>query len=405
MIRAHTSIKGSENTGLYKSAVELTHASFFSGVGGLDRGLEQAGWKTVSFSEILPYASAVLSERWPDIPNLGDIVELVEDQTKGLDYEYAAWHEATLWSGGFPCQDLSRAGKRAGLRDEEGNLTRSGLAIAFLNLVERWRPPVILLENVPGLLTSNAGRDFGSLVYRLGQLRYGWAFRIFDSQFFGVPQRRRRVFICAFHLDADFGADSAAQVLSIGTRCDRHPKKSTQAGSDLAFGLGGSPDLAGSLTNRYYKGINTTLDDGAIAISPTPNASGVRTADGLARWLDGMPNVAATLNSGGNDGGFRTEPGEHLIPFVEKSRTNKEGFPETWDTGIPMNNLNAFDGTDIRATAAIVGSDIEDDPLLPVGIDSVRYRACGNGVVSQVAYWVGKRIADTVCQNTSDVLA
>jgi DNA-cytosine methyltransferase len=372
--------------------VELTHASFFSGVGGLDLGLERAGWKTVSFSEIGKYQSAVLAEHWPDIPNLGDILD--------LEHASGGWTQATLWSGGFPCQDLSRAGRRAGLYDEEGKLTRSGLAIAFLNLVERWRPPIILLENVPGLLTSNAGRDFASLVYILGDLRYGWAYRIFDAQFFGVPQRRKRVFICAVNLDAGFRENSASQILSVGTRCNRHPKKSTQKRSETAFGLGGSPDIAGSLTNRYYKGINTTLDDGAIALSPTPNTHRMRATDGMAGRLDDIPQVAATLNSGGNNGGFRTEPGEHLIPFVKKGRANSIGSVETWGTDIPMATLNEFDGSDVRATAAIVGSDIEEDPLLPIGVDSLRYRACGNGVVSQVAQWIGVRMANAVAENS-----
>src|SRR6188768_2675628 len=99
--------------------MELTHASFFSGVGGLDLGLERAGWRTVSFSEIDPYASAVLAERWPGVPNLGDITALVPDgelgngRQRGSDAESQrggpsfAWQYATLWSGGFPCQDLS----------------------------------------------------------------------------------------------------------------------------------------------------------------------------------------------------------------------------------------------------------------------------------------------------------
>src|SRR6185503_752293 len=98
--------------------------------------------------------------------------------------------------------------------------TRSGLAFAFLDLVERHRPPAILLENVPGLLSSHGGKDFAALLSRLAELGYWWAYRILDAQYFGVPQRRRRVFICALHAGAGFGADSAAAVLSVGSRCD-----------------------------------------------------------------------------------------------------------------------------------------------------------------------------------------
>src|SRR5262245_21420328 len=113
-----------------------THASFFSGVGGLDLGLERAGWTTVSFSEIDPYASAVLAERWPDIPNLGDITCLADDARGKAGWRKGApavgghepdagrgeWPGAVLWSGGFPCQDLSVAGKRAGFAGERSSL-------------------------------------------------------------------------------------------------------------------------------------------------------------------------------------------------------------------------------------------------------------------------------------------
>ena len=139
---------------------------------------------------------------------------------------------ATLWSGGFPCQDLSVAGKRAGLAG-----ARSGLAYTFLDLVERHRPPAILLENVPGLLSSNGGKDLGALLGRLGELGYWWAYRILDAQFFGVPQRRRRVFICALHAGAGFGADSAAAVLSVGARCGGHSAAGDEAGRELPSAL------------------------------------------------------------------------------------------------------------------------------------------------------------------------
>src|SRR5687768_18506529 len=94
---------------------DLTHASFFSGVGGLDLGLERVGWRTVSFSEIDPYASAVLAERWPGVPNLGDITDVAESTQSRRDegrVTHSDWRSTTLWTGGFPCQDLSVAGKR-----------------------------------------------------------------------------------------------------------------------------------------------------------------------------------------------------------------------------------------------------------------------------------------------------
>jgi site-specific DNA-cytosine methylase len=264
--------------------MEPTHASFFSGVGGLDMGLERAGWRTVSVSEIEPYASAILAERWPDVPNLGDVVAVArtdvdarrelggsigqerapggaeqvvtsasrdalvqpEQRPPGRSEagravgaaEDREWHRASLWTGGFPCQDLSVAGKRRGLAG-----ARSGLAFAFLDLVERHRPPAVLLENVPGLLSSHAGRDFGTLVGRLGELGYVGAFRVLDARYFGVPQRRRRVFILAIHARVDPSGQRAAEVLSVGSRCGRHPATGVEAGPDAAAGARAGVDV------------------------------------------------------------------------------------------------------------------------------------------------------------------
>lgn len=143
----------------------LTSASFFSGVGGMDYGLHRAGWTTVSQSEIDKYANAVLASRWPGVPNHGSMLDW-------RDWPNDGWETADLWAGGPPCQDFSVAGKRAGL---EGS--RSGLALTWFDAVERHRPGAILLENVPGILSSNGGRDLRALTLRLEDLGYGWAYR------------------------------------------------------------------------------------------------------------------------------------------------------------------------------------------------------------------------------------
>lgn len=156
-----------------------THGSFFSGIGGFDLGFERAGFRTVFQSEIDPFASSILRRHFPDVPNLGDITKL-EDVP-----------DADVWTGGFPCQDLSVAGRRAGLLGG----SRSILALEFLRLARARRPAWIILENVPGLFTSNGGEDFATLLDALEELGYFVAWRTLDARYFGVPQRRRRVFI------------------------------------------------------------------------------------------------------------------------------------------------------------------------------------------------------------------
>jgi DNA (cytosine-5)-methyltransferase 1 len=476
---------------------ELTHASFFSGSGGTDLGLEAAGWRTVSFSEIDPYASAVLAERWPGVPNLGDITRVSMDEaehvrdgdaardlataggtdddgrstssvgtagsrggpatgtvTAGVEPENASrgeqsrngsdWRDATLWSGGFPCQDLSVAGKRAGFTDGK----RSVLAFAFLDLVAAYRPPLVLLENVPGLLSSNNGRDFLRLVNAFQELRYVGFYRTLDAQFFGVPQRRKRVFILAIDAFSGLTVGSARQVLSVGARCERHPETGGKAGPGTAESIAIGLDLAGSITKRYGKGVNTTVDDGGIVIeqpgrstrerisdprrrepspgwlvgdgpghlvSPSPDPGGVRAADGLAgrshdhevmgfsqnqRGEVVTHDIAHQLTSGGGKpgqgypaivGSLRVAPGmeggrRDKLPVTVASTVQAAGHTGGWRP----------DAEGAAGGHLQMGTDVADDPLLPLGLDSHRYRCCGNGVVAPVAEWLGLRLAEAL---------
>ena len=149
----------------------LRHASFFTGVGGVDLGFHRAGMVTVSQCEIEPYASAVLAERYPGVPNLGDITKVVPNDIPG----------AEVWSGGFPCQDLSQAGKRAGFAAG----TRSSLAFTFLDLVAERRPRWLVMENVTGLFSSNNGADFARLLSEVVACGFNSvAWRVFDARHF-----------------------------------------------------------------------------------------------------------------------------------------------------------------------------------------------------------------------------
>jgi len=336
--------------------------SLFSGYGGLDVAVAAVtGGSTAWVSDIDKGACKILTHRYGDVPNLGDITKIDWSTVEPVD----------ILTGGFPCQDLSVAGKRAGFAG-----ARSSLAFAFLDLVERHRPPAILLENVPGLLSSNAGRDFGRLLREMGELGYWWAYRVLDARHFGVPQRRRRVFILGLHARVDFGADSAAAVLSVGTRCPRHPATGHATGD----GAADSPVLGTLDTSLGHHGgawgdqaVNNghVIADGQHGSSPDP--SGVRAADGLAGRLD-----------------------DREVVVVKRARAQTNEDDESWGEGSLMPTLNAFDVGDTRTTAAIIGAGPQDDPLLPLGLDSHRYRCCGNGVVSDVSEWIGWRLRAAV---------
>jgi len=168
--------------------VSYSVASFFSGIGGLDLGLERAGF-TVRFQcEVKPFCREILRQHWPDMP--------LDDDIRRLDD--ASIPEAEVWAAGFPCQDLSlaRMGPRSGLRGSQ-----SGLFHDFIELVRGRTPRAIILENVHGLLSSHGGRDFAIVLEALDKLGYGVAWRVLNSKDFGVPQQRRRVYIVAMHRD------------------------------------------------------------------------------------------------------------------------------------------------------------------------------------------------------------
>lgn len=159
----------------------MKYATVCSGIEAPSVAWEPLGWEPVFFSEIEPFPSAVLAHRYPGVPNRGDMTRFQEWPDAAFD----------VLCGGTPCQSFSVAGLRKGLADPRGN----NLALVFLAIAARTRPRWLLWENVPGVLSSHGGRDFGSFLGALGELGYGWAYRVLDAQFFGVPQRRRRVFV------------------------------------------------------------------------------------------------------------------------------------------------------------------------------------------------------------------
>ena len=193
--------------------MKMRYLSLFSGIEAASLAWKPLGWECVGVAEIEPFACAVLAHHYPDVPNLGSVTEVTEEQIKALGH-------IDLVVYGFPCQDLSVAGKRKGLKDADGNVTRSGLFWTAAKIIgwagARWS----IAENVPGLLSSNEGLDYASVVSELcgrevpvpgngwrnagiahgGQGLVEWG--ILDAQYCrtqmfprAVPQRRRRIFI------------------------------------------------------------------------------------------------------------------------------------------------------------------------------------------------------------------
>lgn len=163
-----------------------TAVSLFAGVGGFDLALQRAGFEVVASVEWDKQAQGVLEKQFPNSKLFGDIQGVTGEQLRAAGFI----PESGIITGGFPCQDLSVAGKRAGLAGK-----RSGLFWEICRLLDETRTQTFILENVPGLLSSNNGRDMAVVIQALVQRGYRVGWRVLDAQYFGVPQRRRRVFI------------------------------------------------------------------------------------------------------------------------------------------------------------------------------------------------------------------
>lgn len=196
--------------------------SCFAGIGGFDLGFERAGMETVAHVEIDNYASQVFARHFPNSKHYEDITKFDATPYRGVD----------IVCGGFPCQDLSVAGKRKGLAGG-----RSGLFWELVRVIRETKPRYFVLENVPGLLSSNKGRDMGTVIGALAELGYGISWRVLDSQYFGVAQRRRRVFIVG-----SLGTGSSAEILFEPESLCRDTPPRREAREDIT-------ELAGTLAS------------------------------------------------------------------------------------------------------------------------------------------------------------
>ena len=243
----------------------MKYGSVCSGIEAASVAWHPLGWEPQWFSEIEHFPSEVLKQRFPDVPNLGDMTQLTSNPTfneKSID----------LLVGGTPCQSFSVAGLRKGLADPRGNLM-----LTFLALADAKKPKWIVWENVPGVLSSNGGKDFGTFLGALGELGYGFAYRVLDAQHFGVAQRRRRVFVVGCLGDWRVAAAVLfeRESLSGNTKPSRKKREEVTANAEGSVGEASSwwdgGQVAGTLTKQNANGAQRMPDKdnfGAI-LQPT----------------------------------------------------------------------------------------------------------------------------------------
>ena len=331
--------------------------SLFSGVGGFDLGLENAGMKTIYQCEWDKHANSILERHWPTVPRWGDISTLTAKEIlrHGTPPDVVAW--------GSPCQDLSVAGKRAGLEGERSGLFHEGIRIIneLRKETNNEYPKISIWENVAGALSSNRGADFGVIIDEMakaGAMVIEWG--LLDAQHFGIPQRRRRVFCIAIFNSAT-ATNCPNPLLPVGESLRGNPKKGKPkrkgAASETSTGFGSGSfggwtetDTAITLSARDHKGGNTIAIEGY-------------TSSSFAQYQEGV----GTLRSNGGDlgGGSETLIAE---PYVKSRRAQSTTDHETWVPSEVSPTLNSFDVGDTRATTAII------EPMLLDGrrIDDVR---------------------------------
>jgi DNA (cytosine-5)-methyltransferase 1 len=274
-----------------------TAVSLFAGVGGFDLALERAGVKVVASVEWDKNAQKVLQRRFPNSSIFGDIQGVSGEQLRAAGFNPTGG----IITGGFPCQDLSVAGKRAGLAG-----SRSGLFWEICRLLDETRTETFILENVPGLLSSNNGRDMACVVEALVERGYRIAWRVLDAQYFGVPQRRRRVFIVGCLGNS---GGSPEEILAIAEGRAGYPAKSNapRKGSATTIARGaessGERAVTGTLAARDYKGLcaDDLLDNKAIIAEETSFSPA-----SFAQYKENE-KVSATLRAGGGDIGGGSE--------------------------------------------------------------------------------------------------
>ena len=336
----------------------MKYGSVCSGVEAATLAWHGLGWQPQFFSEIEPFCCRLLQHRFPSVPNLGDLTKF-KDWSDDIKLD--------LLVGGTPCQAFSVAGLRQGLADPRGNL-----ALVFLGLLDKYRPRWVVWENVPGVLSSSGGRDFGAFLGALAELGYGFTYRVLDAQHFGVPQRRRRVFVVGYLGD---WRRAAAVLFERESLCGNPPPR-REAGKGTAptlaartkggGGLGTDFDCDGGLIS--FQGQGTNLEFGSdVAGTLRGNAD---RASGAA------PCVAATLTRGaesagkGGYAGRRQEDDDNLVATV--AQTLDASYGEKW--GLDDQHINNGGSLFVAHALRADGFDASEDgtgrgtPLIPIDL-------------------------------------
>ena len=390
----------------------MKYLSVCAGIEAASVAWHDFGWEAAAYSEIEKFPSAVLDHHYPNVPKVGDMTKFKEWDIGTID----------LLVGGTPCQSFSVAGLRKGLEDPRGNL-----ALTYVGILDRFRPKWFIWENVPGVLSSGSGRDFGSFLGALGQIGYGFAYRVLDAQYFGVAQRRKRVFVVGCLGDWRSAAEvlfeshslsgnpapsretwqKVAPSISTGAPFSRTGNERVECDAIVPVYGGSDPECSDTVTSKWAKGSGGPSGNecGLFVAQPTYSIQGAGTTSkksqgsgwneevcftlncmdvhGVAQPMvyeghgqdcrytelkDVCSTVSAAYGARGGNTPIATIPSQSMavrrLTPVECERL--QGFPDNY-TNIPWRNK----------------SESPDGP---------RYKSLGNSMAVPVMKWIGNRI-------------
>jgi DNA (cytosine-5)-methyltransferase 1 len=329
----------------------MNYLSVCSGIEAATVAWHDMGWKPIGFSEIEKFPSQLLQHHYPHVTNYGDMTKFKEwklNDTIGL------------LVGGTPCQSFSVAGLRKGLEDPRGNLM-----LTYLGIADKFKPKWILWENVPGVLSSNGGKDFACFLQGLAELGYGFAYRVFDAQHFGVPQRRKRVFVVGCFGDWR----SAAKVLFESESLCRDITPSREKRKEIA------KCLTTGIGQRYDFETETMI---CADVAPTITSSG-------AGWS--------------RVGNAATEPDTYVAQtytFPADMNFLPSFNPKVSNTLIRKGNMSVTTNMRVRRLTPMECERLQGFPdnytNTPTSSDTTRYKALGNSMAVPVMKWIGQRI-------------
>jgi DNA (cytosine-5)-methyltransferase 1 len=410
----------------------MNYISVCSGIEAATVAWHPLGWKAVAYSEIEPFPSVVLAHHYPDVQNVGDM-------TKFKEWDFGN-QAVELLVGGTPCQSFSVAGLRKGLEDPRGNL-----ALTYCGILDKFRPKWFVWENVPGVLSSNGGRDFGSFLGALAELGYGFAYRVLDAQYVGgaraVPQRRRRVFVVGYLGNWKPAAEVLFESKSLCRNIKTSRKQRKEVAGTIAarFGISrnnheecvatfdrqssgeyGTAPVASTISARDYKSATDLVYSLQGAGSTSKSANGSKWNEDISFTLNATDvhgvvqpmfvdtyngtiqgDVAVTMTA---DMAGPTHTGPKVMQSIVAPTLTASNDPSRSPQSTEVTNQIAAVHAASMAVRRLTPIECERLQGFPDNYtniswrksnespDGLRYKALGNSMAVPVMAWIGKRI-------------